>query len=190
MVWALHVCIPFPQLFAGAVSVSVLCGEALKKPLRSAPCHGSVCRHESFPPDFECRGDHILYKVKWARLMDTTPYPDTENLKGMFFAMHVGILQTSHACRVCGHDYHITYRRDRDTWEWSRQGSGCRACQRTRKSLTAGTVLEKVQAKNLLNFFDAYCMWTFGYPRRLLEQETGVRHKQWLQWEKVWHVAV
>ena len=131
-----------------------------------------------------------LYKVKWATLLDTTPYPDTENLKGVLFAMHVGILQTSHACRVCGHDYHTTYRRDRDTWEWSRQGGGRRACQRIRKSLTAGTVLEKVKAKNWLNFFDAYCMWTFGYPTRLLEQETGVRHKQWLQWEKVWHAAV
>ena len=131
-----------------------------------------------------------LYKVKWATLLDTTPYPDTENLKGVLFAMHVGILQTSHACRVCGHDYHTTYRRDRDTWEWSRQGGGRRACQRSRKSLTAGTVLEKVKAKNWLNFFDAYCMWTFDYPRRLLEQETGVRHKQWLQWEKVWHAAV
>ena len=136
--------------------------------------------------EIKCRGD-FLWKVKWAKLVNTSPHPNTEALKGMLFAMHIGILPHSHACVTCGKEYNLVYRRDRGVWEWSQQGGECRQCFRTRRSLTSGTVLEHVRAKNWLNFFDAYCMWTLDYPRKLMEQEVKVQHQAWLLWEKQWY---
>jgi hypothetical protein len=51
-------------------------------------------------------------------------------------------------------------------------------------------VLEGVYGKNWLNFFDAFCMWTFDCPPALIQREVGVDHKRLLQWEKVWHEGV
>jgi hypothetical protein len=50
--------------------------------------------------------------------------------------------------------------------------------------------LEHVKAANWLNFFDAFCMWTLDYPRKLMEQEVKVQHQAWLLWEKHWYAAV
>ena len=137
----------------------------------------------------KCRGD-FLWKVKWAKIEDTTPHRNTENLKGMLFAMHIGLLPDSYSCEACGREYYLSYRNDSDTWQWRQQDGACPQCTGTRRSLTRGTVLEQVRAANWLNFFDAYCMWTLDYPRKLMEQEIKVQHQAWLLWEKRWYAAV
>ena len=139
--------------------------------------------------DIKCRGD-FLWKVKWAKIEDTTPYPNTENLKGLLFAMHIGLLPESYACAACGREYSLFYRKDSDTWQWRQRDCGCSQCADSRRSLTRGTVLEQVRAGNWLKFFDAYCMWTLDYPRKLMEQEIKVQHQAWLLWEKTWYAAV
>ena len=139
--------------------------------------------------EIKSRGD-FLWKVKWAKIVDTSPHPNTENLKGTLFAMHIGLVPHSHACAACGVEYYLAQRKDRDTWEWRQQGDACRECFGTRRSVTTGTVLEHVKAANWLNFFDAFCMWTLDYPRKLMEQEVKVQHQAWLLWEKHWYAAV
>lgn len=139
--------------------------------------------------EIKSRGD-FLWKVKWAKIVDTSPHPNTENLKGTLFAMHISLVPHSHACAACGVEYYLAQRKDRDTWEWRQQGDACRECFGTRRSVTTGTVLEHVKAANWLNFFDAFCMWTLDYPRKLMEQEVKVQHQAWLLWEKHWYAAV
>lgn len=136
-----------------------------------------------------CRAD-FLYMVKWAKVEDTQPYPNTDSLKAMVFAMHIGLLPESHQCQTCRRAFRLSYRQDSGMWEWSQQSGQCAACRRTRRSLTAGTVLEKIRSKNWLHFFDATCMWTLDYPMKIIERETGVHKNQLLEWEQVWHAAI
>lgn len=129
----------------------------------------------------------FLYMVKWAKVEDTKPYPNTDSLKAMVFAMRIGPLPESHQCRRA---FRLSYRQDRAVWEWSQQSEQCAVCRRARRSLTAGTILEKIRSKNWLRFFDAACMWTLDYPTKIIERETGVHKNQLLEWEQLWHAAV
>ena len=59
--------------------------------------------------DIKCRGD-FLWTVKWAKIEDTTPYPNTENLKGLLFAMHIGLLPESYfGCAGKLGSYNLVY---------------------------------------------------------------------------------
>ena len=44
----------------------------------------------------------FLYMVKWAKVEDTQPYPNTDSLKAMVFAMHIGLLPESINARPAG----------------------------------------------------------------------------------------
>ena len=132
----------------------------------------------------------FLYYVKWAKFRDCWPYPDNDQMRAMLFAMNAGLLPREHVCDVCGQPFKLSFRSDTETWEWSQESRGCDSCFRKRQSLTRGTVLKNIRAKNWLHFFDSLCMWTFDYPAKIIQQETGVHHKQLLEWEKTWHLAV
>lgn len=129
----------------------------------------------------------FLYRVKWATIQNTGHYPNKENLKALLFAMYAGLLPVQHVCETCHQHFYLRYRSDRCMWEWYQDKLTCAECT---KSLAKGTVLEGVYGKNWLNFFDAFCMWTFDYPPALTQREVGIDHKRLLQWEKVWHEGV
>ena len=132
----------------------------------------------------------FLYRVKWATIQNTGHYPNKENLKALLFAMYAGLLPVQHVCETCHQHFFLRYRSDRCMWEWHQDKLAYAECEKHTKSLAKGTVLEGVYGKNWLNFFDAFCMWTFDCPPALIQREVGVDHKRLLQWEKVWHEGV
>ena len=56
--------------------------------------------------------------------------------------------------------------------------------------MTSNTVFEGVKSKNLLNFLDCLCMWSFDYPAWIIAREAGVAQHRFAEWEKVFHQAV
>ena len=126
----------------------------------------------------------FLYRVKWATIQNTGHYPNKENLKALLFAMYAGLLPVQHVCETCHQHFFLRYRSDRCMWEWHQDKLTYAECEKHTKSLAKGTVLEGVYGKNWLNFFDAFCMWTFDCPPALIQREVGVDHKRLLQWEK------
>lgn len=89
----------------------------------------------------------FLYMVRWAKVEDTTPYPNTNSLKAMVFAMHIGLLPESHQCQTCRRAFRLSYRQGRAVWEWSQQSEQCAVCRRTRRSLTAGPSSRRSEAR-------------------------------------------
>lgn len=134
----------------------------------------------------------FLHSIKWASLQSTDPYPDHPSLKGILFAMHSNLLPEEYTCKTCGGSFHLRcrLRADRQSWDWTSHSRACDDCARTSQSLTSGTVLQGIKAKNFLNFFDCLCMWSFDYPSWIITREAGVWHQQLNQWEEVFHQAV
>lgn len=128
-------------------------------------------------PDI-CSRKRFLVSREVATIQDTGDYPNADNLKALVFAMHAGLLPEEHVCATCHQPLKLKCRSDRTSWEWVQKSRACLECERTNKSVVTGMVLQSVYGKNWLHVCDAFCMWTFDNPPKLIQTETGVHHKQ------------
>ena len=65
--------------------------------------------------------DDYLKHVKYATLLDPSPYPKHPSSASMIFAQHFNVVQSRHECPECGEAYTLKHKKDSDgnvRWIW------------------------------------------------------------------------
>ena len=123
--------------------------------------------------------DDFLYKVKYAKVADTGPYPDDPSLLALVYSQIGGLIGRAKQCDQCRSTF-LPYLRkdggDRLTWCWRQQSQDCWYCGGTKPPMAKDTILAGVQTKFWLRFYDIFTMWLFDYPRLIILREAKVHH--------------
>jgi hypothetical protein len=132
----------------------------------------------------------FLYKVKYATIADTSPYPDHPSLKALLFSGIGGLVCLQKSCYECDSMFTPFYRKPTGGWVWRQRSQECAWCGDKMVSIVKGTIFQGMPLKNMMSFLDVLTMWSFDYTKLLMVRESKCCHSEVENWVAVFQKAV
>ena len=133
---------------------------------------------------FRNRGE-FLYTVKFAKINDTTPYPQDPSTLAVLCAQSLKLMVPEVKCPCCDSAFELQYRKGFWVWRGPRYDDSCAECKGEEMRLAPISFLKSTHKHLWLEKLDVLVMWIQEYSSLIILREFSPKnHHRVTDWIK------